>query len=163
MCRLTLFLAALLCLPAAQAQGLGKLFFTPAERAALDRERQRSGMPESTKAPGELAMSPDNLTVDGYVRRSGGRSTVWINGQPQYGRDAAPPVRVTEKGGHAGQVWVQPADSARSVPLKVGQVLTPASGEVRERWQLEQPAPAPAAPTPPTSASPQGETRNQPP
>lgn len=155
--RLLLLLSALLCLPAAQGRELGKLFFTPAERAALDRERQRSGMPES--AANEAPAFSGNLTLDGYVRRSGGRSTVWINGQPQYGRDTAPPVRITEKGGQAGQVWVQPADSARSVPLKVGQVLTPTSGDVRERWQLEQPAPV-SAPAPQTGASPPTDAGN---
>lgn len=148
MCRLTLFLAALLCLPAAQGRELGKLFFTPAERAALDRERQRSGMPEGAAPQG--GVTPDNLTLDGYVRRSGGRSTVWINGQPQYSRDASPPVRITEKSGSAGQVWVSPPDAARSFPLKAGQVLTPASGEIRERYQL---APAPAPPPPVSTPS----------
>lgn len=146
--RLLLLLSALLCLPAAQGRELGKLFFTPAERAALDRERQRSGMPEG--AANQAPAFSGNLTLDGYVRRSGGRSTVWINGQPQYGRDAGQPVRITEKTGSAGQVWIKPPDAPRSFPLKAGQVLTPASGEVRERYQLD-PTPAPAQPvgTPP--------------
>lgn len=142
-----LLLAALLCLPTAQAQELGKLFFTPAERAALDHERQRSGMPEN--ANGGAPAFPGNLTLDGYVRRSGGRSTVWINGQPQYGRDAGQPLRITEKTGSAGQVWVKPPDAPRSFPLKAGQVLTPASGEIRERYQLDSAPPQPATGTPP--------------
>ena len=60
--------------PAAAADELGTLFFTPQERAALD--RMRRGEPESVVP--RLARH----SVTGFVRRSDGRNTVWIDGAP---------------------------------------------------------------------------------
>lgn len=71
-------LAALLAVPAAAvaADDLGVLFHTPEERARLDRLRRG----EATEtAAGPVAAKPE---ITGYVRRSDGRSTVWINGVP---------------------------------------------------------------------------------
>ena len=59
----------------AQTQELGRLFFTPEKRAALDRQRQlnlsqnRETLSENTP-----------LTLNGIVRRSSGRGTNWVNG-----------------------------------------------------------------------------------
>lgn len=59
----------------AEDQRLGRLFFTPERRAALDHQRtlnfEQAGAEQGTK-----------LTVNGVVRRTDGRSTVWINGVP---------------------------------------------------------------------------------
>lgn len=49
----------------------GRLFYTPAERAALDRGAQ----------PGE-AVTPATRRFDGEVRRSSGRILRWVDGQP---------------------------------------------------------------------------------
>ena len=70
-------LAALLLLATtAQAAELGTLFFTPAEREEMD--RQRRGEPAAAAAPRE----PGSHAVTGYVKRSDGRATVWIDGRP---------------------------------------------------------------------------------
>jgi len=74
-----LVLAALLagaCGSAARAAELGTLFFTPAEREDLDRLRRGE--------PSEGAMAPMQgaRAITGYVKRSDGRSTVWIDGRP---------------------------------------------------------------------------------
>ena len=70
-----LMFAAAVALPApAHAQSaLGRLFFSPAERAALDRD---------TDTPSDAAESTPR-TLNGIVRRSDGKATVWIDGQPQ--------------------------------------------------------------------------------
>lgn len=69
-------LAALLVACAAQGAELGTLFFTPAEREAMDRERR--GEPAPTAAPREAG----GHAVTGYVKRTDGRATVWIDGRP---------------------------------------------------------------------------------
>jgi hypothetical protein len=59
---------------AVNAEGLGRLFFTPEQRAQLEYSRHQ----------GDHA--PDNarsLTVNGIVQKHGGERTVWINGTPQ--------------------------------------------------------------------------------
>ncbi|HEY2629203.1 MAG TPA: hypothetical protein VGI57_08740 [Usitatibacter sp.] len=73
-------LLAALCLAAAAAGAadLGTLFTTPEERARLDRIRRgdplvtEGTVPAGTRAP----------VVTGYVKRSDGRNTVWIDGSP---------------------------------------------------------------------------------
>lgn len=66
--------------PAGHAEPLGRLFFTPAQRAAWDQQRQLQPVAE----PGAAAL----LSMDGLVRRSSGRQTTWINGRAS--TEAAP-------------------------------------------------------------------------
>jgi hypothetical protein len=56
---------------------LGTLFHTPEERARLDRLRR--GEPESA---GSMAARTGVPEITGFVKRSDGRSTVWIDGSP---------------------------------------------------------------------------------
>ena len=55
---------------------LGRLFLTPEFRTALERQRQLN-IQQSRTLEGET------LRLDGVVVRSSGKSTVWINSQPQ--------------------------------------------------------------------------------
>jgi len=76
---------------------LGRLFFTPEERAELDR------------APTEriAADAPTTRTLDGIVRRSDGSATVWINGQPERRRlEGASTVSVDTPSGEARRLKV---------------------------------------------------------
>ena len=75
-------LGAACALPVNAADELGTLFFTPQERAALDRLRR--GEPET------LAPRLARHSVTGFVRRSDGRNTVWIDGAPIPINGAAP-------------------------------------------------------------------------
>ena len=61
---------------AAAEADLGTLFTSPEERARLDRLRR--GEPVQTA----IAGSTGPRAVTGYVKRSDGRSTVWIDGVP---------------------------------------------------------------------------------
>lgn len=56
---------------ASSAADLGRLFFTPQERDNLDRQR-RGEKSQSTAAP----------TLNGYIKRSDGRNTIWVDGGP---------------------------------------------------------------------------------
>jgi hypothetical protein len=56
------------------AEPLGRLFFTPEQRAQLDYSKlQGSDTGNSGRA----------LTVNGIVQKHGGKRTAWINGVPQ--------------------------------------------------------------------------------
>ncbi len=101
------------------AQDLGRLFFTPEERAALD-ARRRSRVPDQPAAL-PLILSP-TTRLDGYVRRSDGRSTVWVNGASV--DDTAPQAD--------GRVSVGVGDSPARVRLKPGEMLDRGSGEVTD-------------------------------
>lgn len=86
-----IFLLTLLPLGAqAQQEGLGRLFLTPEQRQALDRQRLLN--------PGNLDIPDDDggsLTINGEVRRSSGRTTRWINGEAEWNPSRQrPPVAV---------------------------------------------------------------------
>lgn len=119
MTRAALLIAAVLALPAAHGQELGRLFFTPEQRQALD-ARRRARVPDKP-APAPLAVSP-TTRLDGYVRRSDGRATVWVNGATQ---DESRPLP-------DGRVAVSVGDGGARVRLKPGEVLDRSSGEVTD-------------------------------
>ena len=73
--RALLALALVLLAPCVAGAELGTLFHTPEERQRLDRLRR--GEPEVS----HVARSGVPL-VTGYVRRSDGRHTIWIDGTP---------------------------------------------------------------------------------
>ena len=67
----------------APAQSLGRLFLTPAERAALDSgARAVAGVPNSGAPATQSASGPPVVRVDGLMKRSAGRDVVWVNGLP---------------------------------------------------------------------------------
>jgi hypothetical protein len=59
-------------LQAAESE-LGRLFFSPAERNAMDRLRRG----EPIRSMGDIGS-----TINGYVKRSDGNNTVWVSGSP---------------------------------------------------------------------------------
>ena len=72
-----LLLAFGLLAPAAQAQELGRLFFTPEQRSSLD-ARRKARIPDK---PAAVVVAAPVTRLDGYVKRSAGPATVWINGE----------------------------------------------------------------------------------
>lgn len=99
----------------------GRLFFTPEQRAQLEAARARNVTQIRQATPGTGAPPP--IRYDGVLIRSDGKTTRWVDGQPQ--RDAA---------GVAG--------------LKPGQIR--ADGHVYEPYQMLEPRPDPATVKEPT-------------
>jgi hypothetical protein len=128
---LSAMLAGLLCAAAAggaAAQELGRLFFTPEQRTALD-ARRKARVPDKPAATPQVE-SPVTR-VNGVVQRAGGKSTVWVNGEaipesPQAGAQGAPrPVG-------AGRVAVPLGEGDRGLDMRVGESLNRGSGEVSD-------------------------------
>ena len=94
------------------AEELGRLFFTPEQRAQMDYDYAQKPQPDGNVRA---------LELNGIVQKQGGKRTVWINGVPQQAGvsdDKTPesvPVTVPGKG--------------KSVRLKVGQrvLLSPSA------------------------------------
>ena len=104
------------------AQELGRLFFTPEQRQALD-QRRRARVPDRPSAP--LVVSP-TTRLDGYVRRQGGKSTVWVNGE------ALPETAPEAPRIGSGRVTVNVGESGARTGLRPGEVLDRGTGEVRD-------------------------------
>lgn len=164
-----------------QAEGLGRLFTTPAQRALLEKLRYPPPAPpqvkhepmviidhsdyqppkpefehevitqfelypaddqESVKQPEPeviVIQTPDipTITVNGLVKRSGGRSTAWVNGintndgyfEPQY-------IKVNPKRIGRDHVHVEVENiNIGDVSLKVGQSLDPKAAKITDSYQ----------------------------
>jgi hypothetical protein len=107
----------LLLMQGLNAQELGRLFFTPEQREALD-ARRRARVPDKPAAP--VVASPVTR-VDGYVKRSGGPPTVWINGESM--TDTVP---------DGGRVPVSAGEGGARTRLKPGESLDRGNGTVRD-------------------------------
>ena len=75
--RAFVLVAAALAASATTAADLGTLFYTPAERARLDAARR--GEPATASS---VQSEPASQAITGFVERSDGRGTVWIDGRP---------------------------------------------------------------------------------
>lgn len=112
---------------------LGRLFFTPEQRARMDvaRQNQRSialePEPEFQAEP-----APSTVTLNGIIAPSNGRPMVWINGRLQEQGRAPSPVIMPETG---RQISVTSPDGSSRIPLKVGQSIDTGSGKVEEGWR----------------------------
>ncbi len=141
-------LALMLIACTAYAAELERMFFTPAQRATLDNARKQNIRVEigSDNEQPAAAPVPQNFSVNGVIRRSDGKSTIWLNNrvvseQPASGMKAA--VGKTDN-----RVRLSVPESGRSVDLKVGQTVEIVSGAVEESY-LRRPAPKPEAKTAP--------------
>jgi hypothetical protein len=119
-------LLALLPAGPASAQELGRLFFTPEQRAALD-SRRVARLPDKPAAVAELPTT----RVDGYVKRSSGKSTVWVDGEPTPDGLQIEGLRV-QRGNDPTRVTVTVGEDGRRIVLRVGESFDRATGQVKD-------------------------------
>jgi len=141
---LLVVLSALLPAPGTfAAEPVGRLFFTPEQRATLESLRLAPAAAAATTT------ASDRITVNGIIQRGGGPATVWINGVPR-----TVPARslVPEGGTRAPAVRVPVPGKDGQVRLKVGQSIeleVPEAPETDEtRAGAGAPGAAPIAPRP---------------
>ena len=110
----------------AESHKIGRLFYSPDERAMLDRLRQKS--------IGSTLSATEQITLNGIVRRSSGKTTAWINQLPQHENEI--PQGITVRQGQAAKpsaLLLLP--SGRQVNLKAGQTFDATKGKVREGYE----------------------------
>ncbi|WP_338761212.1 hypothetical protein [Massilia sp. METH4] len=125
---------AALAAPPAAAQymepGLGRLFTTPDERVNYERHRTSAPaaaampqQPEATSVTPVLPAPPPAATrFTGMVRRSDGRATIWIDGEPRETTLARlPPGSAIPLDTPAGRILVKP-----------GQRYDPTNGTIQD-------------------------------
>ena len=122
MTRALLFMSFLLLGIPVEAQELGRLFFTPEQRTALD-ARRKARVPDK---PAAVVVASPTTRVDGYVKRSGGRSTVWVNGE------SLPEGPSEARIGDGERVSIPLGEAGRRATLRPGEVLDRGTGEVRD-------------------------------
>lgn len=111
---------------AADAAPLGRLFFTPERRAALERQRAFNIQEAQT-------LQGSSMSLDGVVYRSGGKSTVWINQKAQTENESSRTgVNASVAPGAPGSAILSPGEEAPT-RLKVGEAVNRATGERNTR------------------------------
>jgi hypothetical protein len=149
--------AALLCsvwvvlANSVQADDLGRLFFTPTERAQFDTARRAANQPQGEKPPlptleltHSVRSALPTVTVNGMVLRRHGPSTLWINGESLDANVAAVPGD-TEHVVHleSGAAVVTSNADVRSLRIKPGQTYDPTLARVIDAYESAPPqAPA---------------------
>src|SRR6478735_5420725 len=125
---------------AASAAELGRMFFTPAQRATLDNARKQNIRVEigneSEQQPA-AAPVPQNVSVNGIIRRSDGKNTIWLNNRVVNEQNPSGMNAAIVKSDN--RVRLSVPDSGRSVDLKVGQTVEIVSGTIEESY-LRRPA-----------------------
>lgn len=113
---LALTIAALPADAVDAAAGLGRLFFTPAQRLDLDKRRLADTQ--------EVTISLDNfVTVNGQVSRSSGKTTTWINRTPHHAHSHS---------GDPASVLVPTGEDRPPMPLKIGETYDKVRGDKRD-------------------------------
>ena len=113
----------------AEAQELGRLFFTPEQRAELD-ARRKARVPDK---PAAATQAEAPITrINGAVQRGGGKSTVWVNGEMIQEDAQADGPRVAPRSPNPGRVSIPASEGPQRLDLRVGESLDRGSGEVRD-------------------------------
>jgi hypothetical protein len=137
---------------AAPDDDFGRLFSRQNERKNLDVLRQNQKLkvitqqdlqpePMENAAPPEL---PDPITLQGYVKRSDGTSTVWINNKAVREDSAVDNVQIGKLNQQAGSAQtsdglnVRIPANGKHVRLKAGQVYMPETNQIRELKTVEK-------------------------
>lgn len=120
-----LVIANALCAPVIAEEALGRLFFTPEKRQALDHQRQFN-----IQEKVETQQEP-TFTINGVVTRSSGKQAVWVNGKVVGENRAASDVDVVPVRQNPGQVVIQSGD-ATTTSAKVGETVQSDTGETAD-------------------------------
>jgi hypothetical protein len=110
------------------AQELGRLFLTPEQRSTLD-ARRKARVPDK---PAAVLLESPYTRVDGSVRRSAGKSTVWVNGEAIPEGVQPEGARLSSRGAGKDRVSVPVGESKQRVELRPGETLDRFSGQVQD-------------------------------
>ena len=114
------------------AESLGRLFYTPAERTQLDGLRSRKNIPAPIQQ--EPVPAPEVVTYEGVVRRSDGKTTVWINNQVVNDGKATDGLPISSRVRPDDSVSLKLPQASGSIDLKVGQSVEIGSGAIAEPY-----------------------------
>ena len=140
----------------AEATGqFGRLFTKPSERTNLNVLRQSQQLKVVTPqdkpdpedgAEAESAALPNPVTLQGYVKRSDGASTLWINKQAVQEDSSVDDVKIgrlnqqglSKKGTSVEGVDVKIPANGKKIHLKAGQMYEPETNQIIELQVVEK-------------------------
>jgi hypothetical protein len=158
--RLSLLAGLLMSILTLQVQAettgqFGRLFTKPSERTNLNVLRQSQQLKVVTPqdkpdpedgAEAESAALPNPVTLQGYVKRSDGASTLWINKQAVQEDSSVDDVKIgrlnqqgfSKKGASVEGVDVKIPANGKKIHLKAGQMYEPETNQIIELQVVEK-------------------------
>ena len=158
--RLSLLAGLLMSILTLQVQAettgqFGRLFTKPSERTNLNVLRQSQQLKVVTPqdkpdpedgAEAESAALPNPVTLQGYVKRSDGASTLWINKQAVQEDSSVDDVKIgrlnqqgfSKKGTGVEGVDVKIPANGKKIHLKAGQMYEPETNQIIELQVVEK-------------------------
>lgn len=158
--RLSLLAGLLMSILTLQVQAettgqFGRLFTKPSERTNLNVLRQSQQLKVVTPqdkpdpedgAEAESAALPNPVTLQGYVKRSDGASTLWINKQAVQEDSSVDDVKIgrlnqqgfSKKGTSVEGVDVKIPANGKKIHLKAGQMYEPETNQIIELQVVEK-------------------------
>lgn len=148
-------LVSLLTIPlqAAPNDDFGRLFSRPSERKSLDIMRQnqklkvitQQDLQRESSTENEPVELPEPVTLQGYVKRSDGSTTLWVNSKPVQENSAVDDVEIGHLTKQQGVVKnssdslnVKIPATGKRIRLKAGQIYEPETNQIKELRQLEK-------------------------
>ncbi len=124
---------------AADAAPIGRIFFTPEQRAQLDTLRTQKAVASQVRDE----PIPENDTYNGIVRRSDGKTTVWVNNEAMTDAELRVKQSIVGRVDRNGRILLQaPAAGSGTLQLKVGQSAELLSGKIDETYSAPRTVPA---------------------
>ena len=111
-----------------EENAIDKLFTTASERQKIDSFRKGKSVGVAREQ-----VSPTDVKVQGMVKRSDGKSTVWVNGQSTLDSNTVGGVRVNP-GRTDSSNKVSVSVNNKSVRLKPGQVWSEDTGQISDSY-----------------------------
>lgn len=113
-----------------QEESLGRLFYTPEQRAALNANiRSRS------ETPAKPVPVPPSVSLNGVLTRSDGERTVWVDGRVYYQGKNPSDMQVITRSADPGRAELKLPGVKRRMRVRVGQRVDPASGSTFESYE----------------------------
>jgi hypothetical protein len=141
-CTLAIGLALLAPVAALAAEpALGRLFFTPTQRAALEEARRNNIRGEALAAQAVAkpkTPSPRDVVVNGLLMRDDGMSVIWVNGKA-IDNETRDGLRVSPNASRESVV-LRDLANGRALRVKVGQRADLLNGRVQENYEARRAA-----------------------
>ncbi len=123
------------------APTMGRLFFSPNDRASLDNIRQNSKAPDKLIKADEPEKEEQSIDVEaepskriivkGYVSRTDGKNTVWVNDKAMAEHSSNKDITVGTLQKNSGKIQVTiKGTEQKTIALKAGQVYDPNTGRL---------------------------------
>lgn len=118
---------------------IGRLFFSPKERAELDRLRLQSEKTNYSQNKETAQPIPNFLNLKGFIKTNHGRNVVWLDNNSAIEELNIPGLRVDIANVNENGLPIHIINGDKQLKLKPGQRLDTTNGQIMERYYEQNP------------------------